>query len=112
MSRPWSRPATAPRARTTTSTTSKPVRARHSAPSSVCWLIRPPLLQDATGPDDATRGIVVVYDIFGYFDQTIQGADILANSDAHHKYKVVMPDWYDVPVPWDVLIGSPPPISV
>lgn len=112
MSRPWSRPATAPRARTTTSTTSKPVRARHSAPSSVCWLIRPPLLQDATGPDDATRGIVVVYDIFGYFDQTIQGADILANSDAHHKYKVVMPDWYDVPVPGDVLIGSPPPISV
>jgi hypothetical protein len=53
-----------------------------------------------------------VFDIFGYFDQTIQGADILANSDAHHKYKVVMPDWYDVLVPWDALIGSLPPVSV
>ena len=40
-----------------------------------------------------------MFDIFGYFDQTIQGADILANSDAHHKYKVVMPDWYDRPGP-------------
>ncbi|KAK0749442.1 Alpha/Beta hydrolase protein [Schizothecium vesticola] len=57
----------------------------------------------ATGPDDATRGIVVVFDIFGYFDQTIQGADILANSDAHHKYKVVMPDWFKgdaCPIEW------------
>ncbi|KAK3338627.1 hypothetical protein B0T25DRAFT_561220, partial [Lasiosphaeria hispida] len=45
-----------------------------------------------TGPDDASRGIVVIYDIFGYFDQTIQGADILATSDAHQKYKVVIPD--------------------
>lgn len=112
MSRPWYQPDTVQRARTTRSTATKPVRTRQSAPSSVCWLIRAPLLEDATGPDDATRGIVVVYDIFGYFDQTVQGADILANSDAHHKYKVVMPDWYDVPVPWDVLIGSLPPISV
>jgi hypothetical protein len=35
-----------------------------------------------------------VFDIFGYFDQTIQGADILATSDEHHKYKVFMPDWF------------------
>ncbi|KAK3363475.1 Alpha/Beta hydrolase protein [Lasiosphaeria hispida] len=56
-----------------------------------------------TGPDDASRGIVVIYDIFGYFDQTIQGADILATSDAHQKYKVVIPDWFE---------GSPVPIDM
>ncbi|KAK5662923.1 hypothetical protein OQA88_6335 [Cercophora sp. LCS_1] len=56
----------------------------------------------ATGPDDATKGIVVVYDIFGYFDQTVQGADILATSD-HQKYKVVIPDWFKgepCPIEW------------
>lgn len=37
---------------------------------------------------------MVIYDIFGYFDQTVQGADILAYSDEHHKYKVFMPDWF------------------
>lgn len=49
---------------------------------------------DVTGPSDATKAIVVIYDIFGYFDQTIQGADILAYSDDHQKYKVYMPDWF------------------
>ncbi|KAK3354743.1 Alpha/Beta hydrolase protein [Neurospora tetraspora] len=55
-----------------------------------------------TGPDDATKGIVVIYDIFGYFDQTIQGADILATSD-DTKYKVFMPDWFKgepCPIEW------------
>ncbi|KAL7962576.1 Alpha/Beta hydrolase protein [Trichoderma compactum] len=47
-----------------------------------------------TGPADATKAIVVIYDIFGYFDQTVQGADILAYSDDHHKYKVFIPDWF------------------
>jgi hypothetical protein len=51
------------------------------------------LLPDVTGPDDATKGIIHVFDIFGYFDQTVQGADILASSDDHHKYKVFMADW-------------------
>lgn len=49
---------------------------------------------DVTGPADATKAIVVIYDIFGYFDQTVQGADILAYGDDHHKYKVFMPDWF------------------
>ncbi|KAJ4298608.1 hypothetical protein N0V88_003638 [Collariella sp. IMI 366227] len=55
-----------------------------------------------TGPDDATKGIVVIYDIFGYFDQTIQGADILA-AGHHQKYKVFMPDWFQgepCPIEW------------
>lgn len=33
---------------------------------------------DVTGPDDATRGIISVTDIFGFAPQTLQGADILA----------------------------------
>ncbi|KXG49493.1 Dienelactone hydrolase [Penicillium griseofulvum] len=55
-----------------------------------------------TGPEEATRGIVSVFDIFGYFDQTLQGADILATGDQHQKYKVFMPDWFH---------GSPCPIE-
>lgn len=59
-----------------------------------------------TGPEDATKGIVVIYDIFGYFEQTLQGADILATSDDHHKYRVVIPDWFKgEPVR---PLGSPP----
>lgn len=60
---------------------------------------------DVTGPADATRGIISVYDIFGYFDQTIQGADILAFGDENHKYKVFMPDWFKgspCPIEWSV----------
>ncbi|KAK7426505.1 hypothetical protein QQZ08_006963 [Neonectria magnoliae] len=56
-----------------------------------------------TGPADATKAIVVIYDIFGYFDQTLQGADILAYSDDHQKYKVYIPDWFEgkpCPIEW------------
>lgn len=49
----------------------------------------------ATGADDASKGIIYVFDIFGYKDQSLQGADILAVSDSHQKYKVLMPDWFD-----------------
>ncbi|KAK4453491.1 Carboxymethylenebutenolidase [Podospora aff. communis PSN243] len=55
-----------------------------------------------TGPHDATKGIVVIYDIFGYFDQTIQGADILATS-SDQKFKVFIPDWFagnPCPIEW------------
>jgi dienelactone hydrolase len=37
----------------------------------------------------------LVYDIFGYQDQTLQGADILAHSDKEHPYQVYMPDFFD-----------------
>lgn len=37
----------------------------------------------------------MIYDIFGYFPQTIQGADILAYSDKEHAYQVFMPDFFD-----------------
>ncbi|CAH0016765.1 unnamed protein product [Clonostachys rhizophaga] len=56
-----------------------------------------------TGPADATKAIVIVYDIFGYFDQTIQGADILAYGDSNQKYKVFMPDlFHGVPCPIEI----------
>lgn len=42
----------------------------------------------------ATSAILVVYDIFGYFPQTIQGADILAKGDSEHEHIVFMPDWF------------------
>lgn len=45
-----------------------------------------------TGPADAKKAIFMIFDIFGFYPQTIQGADILANSDEHNKYLVLMPD--------------------
>ncbi|KAI5307831.1 hypothetical protein KEM55_007291 [Ascosphaera atra] len=45
-----------------------------------------------TGPADATDAILMVYDIFGFYPQTQQGADILATSDAEHKYRIFLPD--------------------
>ncbi|KAI9750957.1 MAG: hydrolase 76 protein [Chaenotheca gracillima] len=48
-----------------------------------------------TGPSTAKTAILVIYDIFGYFPQTIQGADILAHADKEHQYQVFMPDFFD-----------------
>jgi hypothetical protein len=45
----------------------------------------------ATGPKDATSALLVIFDIFGFFPQTLQGADILAHSDKDHQYQVFMP---------------------
>jgi hypothetical protein len=56
----------------------------------------------ATGPSDAKKAILVVYDIFGFFPQTIQGADILAYGNSESKYQVFMPDFFE---------GSPADIS-
>ncbi|KDN71445.1 putative dienelactone hydrolase [Colletotrichum sublineola] len=54
-----------------------------------------------TGPSEAKKAIVVIYDIFGYFPQTLQGADILATSGSE-KYRVFIPDWF---------VGEPCPIE-
>ncbi|KAI3397814.1 hypothetical protein diail_10347 [Diaporthe ilicicola] len=57
-----------------------------------------------TGPvKDASKGILVIMDIFGFFDQTVQGCDILASADDHNKYAVFMPDAFD---------GEPLPIGL
>ncbi|KAG5298531.1 dienelactone hydrolase [Histoplasma ohiense] len=55
-----------------------------------------------TGPEDATEAICVIFDIFGFFPQTIQGADIMATSDPNRKYRIFMADYFD---------GSPADIS-
>lgn len=36
-----------------------------------------------------------IYDIFGFFPQTLQGADIIAHSDKEHPYQVFVPDFFD-----------------
>ncbi|KAI1379117.1 Alpha/Beta hydrolase protein [Hypoxylon crocopeplum] len=56
-----------------------------------------------TGPKDATKGIITIFDIFGFYPQTLQGADILATSDHSQKYKVFIPDWFNgepCPLEW------------
>ena len=49
---------------------------------------------DVTGSESAKQAILVIYDIFGFFPQTIQGADILSTSDEAHQYQVFMPDFF------------------
>jgi len=48
-----------------------------------------------TGPAEAKHAILVIYDIFVFFPQTIQGADILAYGNSKKPFKVFMPDWLD-----------------
>ncbi|KAI9851029.1 MAG: hypothetical protein M1838_004640 [Thelocarpon superellum] len=48
-----------------------------------------------TGPAEAKKAILFVYDIFGYCDQTLQGADILAYSNTESPYRVYVPDWFE-----------------
>jgi len=48
-----------------------------------------------TGPSSAKSGLLVVYDIFGFFPQTFQGADILATGDKDKPRQVFMPDFFD-----------------
>ncbi|KAF7437194.1 hypothetical protein PC9H_004030 [Pleurotus ostreatus] len=45
-----------------------------------------------TGPDESDNAIVCVFDIFGFFPQTQQGADIIATA---LKTKVYMPDFFE-----------------
>jgi len=52
-----------------------------------------------TGASTATRGILVCYDVFGLYIQTIRGADILASgypplNDNAGNFKVFMPDFF------------------
>jgi dienelactone hydrolase len=56
-----------------------------------------------TGPADATHGILMITDVFGFFPQTLQGADILAYANHEKPYRVFMPDWFDgepMPIAW------------
>jgi hypothetical protein len=49
----------------------------------------------------------VIYDIFGFFEQTIQGADIIAQGAKGEGYQVFMPDFFDgspADIAWYVFI--------
>jgi len=48
-----------------------------------------------TGPSNASKALLYIYDIFGYFPQSLQGADILATSDKDNTYQVFMPDFFE-----------------
>ncbi|RDL41007.1 putative hydrolase related to dienelactone hydrolase [Venustampulla echinocandica] len=48
-----------------------------------------------TGPSDASVALLFIYDIFGYFPQALQGADILATPGKDHQYQVFIPDWFE-----------------
>jgi dienelactone hydrolase len=50
------------------------------------------------GPVDTGKALVIVFDIFGFFPQTIQGADILAQT---LQARVVMPDCLN-DKPWPI----------
>jgi len=53
-----------------------------------------------TGSESPTHAILFIYDIFGLYPQTLQGADILASSIATktgNPTKVFMPDWFEEP---------------
>ncbi|KAI9831752.1 MAG: hypothetical protein M1826_003083 [Phylliscum demangeonii] len=49
----------------------------------------------AVGPTTATKAILVIFDIFGFWPQTLQGADILAQLATDQPYRVFMPDFFD-----------------
>jgi dienelactone hydrolase len=47
-----------------------------------------------TGPKDAYKAIYFIYDVFGFTNPSLQGADILA-SQGKEPYLVIMPDLFD-----------------
>ncbi|RWA12153.1 hypothetical protein EKO27_g2970 [Xylaria grammica] len=56
------------------------------------------LYEDVTGPPDANKAILAAYDIFGFFPQILQGADMLATRDTGQLYQVFMLSFfYDKP---------------
>ncbi|KAL9631561.1 MAG: hypothetical protein Q9164_005823, partial [Protoblastenia rupestris] len=56
-----------------------------------------------TGPSTASSAIFIIYDVFGFSHQALQGADILAHADSSHQYRVFMPDFF---------LGKPIPPSM
>lgn len=58
------------------------------------------------GPAGATKAIFIIYDIFGFSSQILEGADKLAE-----KHKIFMPDFFEgkpAPMDWMPMDGEPP----
>lgn len=62
--------------------------------------VKPPA--DITGSSSAKTGVLSIYDIFGFFPQTQQGADIIASAG----HLVVMPDMFEG-TPLDINVYPP-----
>lgn len=62
-----------------------------------------------SGPEDADKAILVLYDIFGFKNQILQGADLLAWGDKNSPKQVFMPDMFQESGPAD--IAWYPPVS-
>lgn len=68
---------------------------------------------DCSGLDTATKALFIIYDVFGYSYQILQGADFLASQG----YKVFMPDFFgDDPAPMSWMpmpdaTGKEPPVN-
>ncbi|GAW11238.1 hypothetical protein ANO14919_005800 [Xylariales sp. No.14919] len=62
-----------------------------------------------TGPPDANKAILAAYDLFGFFPQIFQGADMLATRDTGQLYQVFMVGFfYDKPakMEWYPLVND------
>lgn len=55
-----------------------------------------------TGPADATKAVLIIGDIFGFYDQTIQGADIIAYAGGQDQYQVFVPNLFHNGQPADL----------
>ncbi|KAI9663244.1 MAG: hypothetical protein M1821_008292 [Bathelium mastoideum] len=67
-----------------------PVTANNSPPTKGAWFEVDGMKTYVTGQAEAKEALLVIYDIFGFFPQTLQGADILGQ-----HYKVFVPDWFE-----------------
>ncbi|KAG0651362.1 putative AIM2 family [Hyphodiscus hymeniophilus] len=47
-----------------------------------------------TGPLTASTAVLYIFDIFGFSNQALQGADILATGNTHNHYQVFVPDFF------------------
>ncbi|WWD16738.1 hypothetical protein CI109_101169 [Kwoniella shandongensis] len=65
-----------------------PVLAEYPKPKGK-WTELNGLKTYVTGPEDAKKSLLIIYDIFGFSNQLIQGADLLASQG----YRVTMPDF-------------------
>jgi dienelactone hydrolase len=48
---------------------------------------------DHTGPSTAKNALVLIYDVFGFKPQLLQGADLLAYGKEGKKFQVFIPDF-------------------
>lgn len=55
-----------------------------------------------SGPADADKAILMLYDIFGFKNQILQGADLLAWSNKENPMQVFMPNFFEESGPADI----------